>query len=179
MSFELGALREGIDGRVTDRAFTTAGREFPRGTVVFPAGSNSPDKMARLTELSRDVGAHTVALESGWVDDGPNLGSEHFVRLTMPRVAVAWDDGVSQLSAGALRYVLEQRLGLPVTPIRTSRLGRADRCHRMGILRRQRTLRKYRRTRQLHHQMDRHHHRHQYLLRLPLHRLLYYQHHNL
>jgi hypothetical protein len=67
-----------------------------------------------------------VALENGWVDNGPNLGSEHFVRLTMPRVAVAWDDGVSQLSAGALRYVLEQRLGLPVTPIRTSRLGRAD-----------------------------------------------------
>jgi len=48
------------------------------------------------------------------------------VRLTLPKVAVAWDDGVSQLSAGALRYVLEQRLGLPVTPIRTSRLGRAD-----------------------------------------------------
>ncbi len=120
------ALREGIDGRVTDRAFTTGGREFPRGTVVFPTGSNAPDKMARLTELARDVGAHTVALENGWVDNGPNLGSEHFVRLTMPRVAVAWDDGVSQLSAGALRYVLEQRLGLPVTPIRTSRLGRAD-----------------------------------------------------
>lgn len=120
------ALREGIDGRATDRAFTTAGREFPRGTVVFPAGSNSPEKMARLAEIARDVGAQTVALESGWVDDGPNLGSEHFVRLKLPRVAVAWDDGVSQLSAGSLRYVLEQRIGLPVTPIRTSRLGRAD-----------------------------------------------------
>jgi hypothetical protein len=82
--------------------------------------------MARLAELARDIGAHTVALESGWVDSGPNLGSERFVRLTLPKVAVAWDDGVSQLSAGALRYVLEQRLGLPVTPIRTGRLGRAD-----------------------------------------------------
>ncbi len=120
------ALREGIDGRVTDRAFATGGREFPRGTVVFPAGSNSPGKMARLAELSREIGAHTVALDSGWVDSGPNLGSERFVRLTLPRVAVAWDDGVSQLSAGAFRYVIEQRLGLPVTPIRTSRLGRAD-----------------------------------------------------
>jgi hypothetical protein len=120
------ALREGIDGRVTDKAFTTGGRSFPRGTVVFPAGSNTPEAMARLAELARDVGAHTVALDSGWVDSGPNLGSEHFVRLTLPRVAVAWDDGVSQLSAGALRYVLEQRLGLPVTPIRTGRLARAD-----------------------------------------------------
>ncbi len=120
------ALREGIDGRVTDKAFTSGGRSFPRGTVVFPAGSNTPEKMARLAAIAREVGAETAALESGWVDSGPNLGSEHFARLTLPRVAVAWDDGVSQLSAGALRYVLEQRIGLPVTPIRTARLGRAD-----------------------------------------------------
>jgi hypothetical protein len=120
------ALREGIEGRATDKAFSTGGRSFPRGTVVFPAGSNTPEKMARLAALAQDVGATTVAMESGWVDSGPNLGSEHFVRLTLPRVAVAWDDGVSQLSAGALRYVLEQRIGLPVTPIRTARLARAD-----------------------------------------------------
>jgi hypothetical protein len=120
------ALREGLEGRVTDRAFTMGGRQFPRGTVVFPAGSNTPETMARLAALAGEVGAETVALESGWTESGPNLGSEHFVRLTLPRVAVAWDDGVSQLSAGSLRYVLEQRLGLPVTPIRTSRLARAD-----------------------------------------------------
>ncbi|WP_086619993.1 M14 family metallopeptidase [Erythrobacter tepidarius] len=120
------ALREGIEGRVTDKAFATAGREFPRGTVVFPAGSNTPARMARLAELAREVGAQTVALESGWVDRGPNLGSESFARLTLPRIAIAWDDGISQLSAGSMRYVLEQRLGLPVTPIRTARLARAD-----------------------------------------------------
>ena len=120
------ALREGIEGRVTDKAFTTAGRTFPRGTVVFAAGANTPENMTRLAAIAADLGAQTVALDSGWVDSGPNLGSEHFVRLTVPKVAIAWDDGVSQLSAGALRYVLEQRLGLPVVPIRTSRLARAD-----------------------------------------------------
>ncbi|HSJ78815.1 MAG TPA: M14 family metallopeptidase [Erythrobacter sp.] len=120
------ALREGIEGRATDKAFSTQGLDFPRGTVVFPAGANSAEKMARLATLAAEVGAHTVALENGWVDSGPNLGSEHFVRLTLPRIAVAWDDGTSPLSAGAMRYVLEQRLGLPVVPIRTSRLARAD-----------------------------------------------------
>jgi hypothetical protein len=120
------ALREGIDGRVTDKAFTAGGRNFPRGTVVFAAGSNTPEKMARLAEIARDVGAQTEALDNGWVDSGPNLGSEHFVRLTVPRVAVAWDESISPLSAGALRYVLEQRIGLPVTPIRTAHLARAD-----------------------------------------------------
>jgi hypothetical protein len=94
--------------------------------VVFAAGSNSPEKMSRLAEIARDIGAHTIALDSGWVDAGPNLGSESFVRLTLPKVAMAWDDGISQLSAGAMRYVLERRIGLPVTPIRAQRLGRAD-----------------------------------------------------
>ncbi|MFL0357197.1 M14 family metallopeptidase [Erythrobacter sp. GH1-10] len=120
------ALREGIEARVTDEAFVKDGRTYPRGTVLFQTAANTPERMARLAELAREVGAHTVALESSWVDDGPNLGSESFVRLTLPRVAMAWDEGLSQLSAGSTRYVLERRLGLPVVPIRTNRFARAD-----------------------------------------------------
>ncbi len=120
------ALREGLDARVTDEAFVQNGRTFPRGTVVFPAADNTSDAMARLDALAREIGAHTVAMESSWVEEGPNLGSDAFVRLTVPKIAMVWDEGVSQLSAGAARYVLEQRLGLPVTPIRSDRFGRAD-----------------------------------------------------
>ncbi len=120
------ALREGIVGRATDEAFTMGSRTFPRGTVVFSNAANGAEKMARFAELAQEVGAHTVALESSWVEDGPNFGSDAFVRLDLPKVAMAWDDGVSPLSAGALRYVLEQRLGVPVTPIRTAQLRNAD-----------------------------------------------------
>ncbi|WP_233998575.1 M14 family metallopeptidase [Erythrobacter sp. YT30] len=120
------ALREGLEGRVTDEAFVQNGRNFPRGTVVFPAAANTPETMARLDALAREIGAHTVAMETSWVEDGPNLGSDAFVRLTVPKIAMVWDDGVSQLSAGAARYVLEQRLGLPVAPIRSNRFGGAD-----------------------------------------------------
>lgn len=120
------ALREGIVGRSSQEAFTMEGRTFPRGSVIFPAGDNPPEQMARLSKLAREIGAHTVALQSSWVDDGPNLGSSAFVRLSLPKVAIAWDEGVSQLSAGAMRFVLEQRLGLPVVPIRTGQFGRVD-----------------------------------------------------
>lgn len=120
------ALREGIDARSSDEAFVKDGRTFPRGTVVFPIATNSPEKMARLRELAGEIGAETVGLADSWVESGPNLGSSAFVRLTLPKVAIAWDDGISQLSAGSMRYVLEQRLGLPVVPIRTNRLSRAD-----------------------------------------------------
>ena len=120
------ALREGIAGRSTDAAFTKDGRVFSRGTVVYAAGDNDPEKMAKLRELARDIGAETVAFSDSWVDAGPNLGSEAFALLSTPKVAIAWDEGVSQLSAGAMRYVIERRLGLPVTPIRTHRFRRAD-----------------------------------------------------
>ncbi|MEP3422988.1 MAG: M14 family metallopeptidase [Erythrobacter sp.] len=120
------ALREGIEMSGTDEAFTKDGRTYPRGTVIAPTRANSPESMARLRELAREIGAETVALDSSWVEDGPNLGSEAFARLTLPKVAMAWDDGISQLSAGAMRYVLERRLGLPIVPIRTNRFGGAD-----------------------------------------------------
>ena len=120
------AVTKPISMAKNGEAFTQNGRVYPRGTVIFPAGSNTPEKMARLAELAREIGAQTVALDSSWVEDGPNLGSDSFVRLTLPKVAIAWDEGVSQLSAGAMRYVLERRLGLPVVPIRTHRFRSVD-----------------------------------------------------
>jgi len=120
------ALSNGVEGRVTDEAFTKNGRTFPRGTAVFPVAMNSLEKMERLKTLSAELGAETIGISDSWVEDGPNLGSSSFVRLKLPKVAIAWDEGISQLSAGSLRFVLEQRLGLPVVPIRTNRFGRAD-----------------------------------------------------
>lgn len=120
------AIREGIEARSSDEAFTKNGRTFPRGTVLFPTAMNTPEKMARLRELADEVGAETIGIDDSWVEDGPNLGSSSFVRLTLPKVAIAWDEGVSQLSTGSLRFVIEQRLGLPIVPIRTNRFGRAD-----------------------------------------------------
>jgi len=120
------ALRAGLEGRVTDEAFTKDGRTYPRGTVLFTTRANSGEAMTKLAALAREIGAETVRFGDSWVEDGPNLGSDAFVRLTLPKVAIAWDDGISQLSAGAMRYVIERRLGLPVVPIRTNRFGRAD-----------------------------------------------------
>lgn len=119
------ALRAGLRGRATDAAFTVAGERFPRGSVVFTNAENG-GSLDRLVALAREIGAQTRPLASGWVEDGPNLGSDSFVLLKEPKIAMLWDGGVSPLSAGATRYVIEQRFGLPVAPIRTDTLARAD-----------------------------------------------------
>jgi hypothetical protein len=120
------ALAVGLVGRATDEAFSVGGHTFPRGSVVFAQGDNA-DRLGELTVLADRIGAETVALQSGWVDSGPNLGSDSFRRLSrMPRVAMLWDNGVDPTSAGALRYTLEQRLAIPVTVIRTGTVGQAN-----------------------------------------------------
>lgn len=117
-------LERGFVGRATDTAFTVNGRTFPRGTVVFSHGDN-PEMANGIAMYGALHGAEVVPIDSGWVEDGPNLGSESFVRLSAPRIAMVWEDGVSPLSAGATRYVIEQRFGLPVAPIRSGTVARA------------------------------------------------------
>jgi hypothetical protein len=65
-------------------------------------------------------------MASSWVDAGPNPGSENFYPLREPRVVMLWDEGVDPTSAGATRYVLERRYGIPVAVIRTGTVARAD-----------------------------------------------------
>lgn len=119
------AVAAGMVGRATDTAFSVGAREFPRGTVVFTLADNDGN-LDRLVALANQIGAETVPLQSGWVDSGPNLGSDAFVRLAAPGIAILWDDGISPLSAGSTRFVIEQRFGLPVSPIRTRSVAGAD-----------------------------------------------------
>jgi hypothetical protein len=121
----MAAIAEGLVGRATADVFQSEGRSYPRGTVVFARGENAPGALRRLDELAQTIGGETVGLAEGWTQSGPNLGSASFVRLSPPRVALVWGSGMAPTSAGSWRYVIEQRLGLRVVPIRGDAIGRA------------------------------------------------------
>ncbi len=122
----LNALKEGIAGKTTSEAFIAEGREFPRGTIVFPTAANDASVGARLNTLATEIGAEVVALRSSWVEDGPNFGSDKYATLKLPNVAMLWGEGTSPTETGAARYVIERQLGLPVAPIRVRSIARAD-----------------------------------------------------
>ncbi|GGY42257.1 M14 family metallopeptidase [Parvularcula lutaonensis] len=122
----VAALKAGIRGRTTDTGFVTGGESLPRGTVVFTHAMNGDGLRETLSKLVAEHGGDLVAMDSSWVDEGPNFGSRSFSDVRMPKVAMAWGEGTSPLSAGSTRYVLERRLGIPVTPIRVRSMGRAD-----------------------------------------------------
>jgi len=120
------ALADGLTAAATDTAFTIAGRTYGKGTVVFPTAGNPADLAARLTRLAGERGAEVVTLASSWAEAGPNFGSNAFVRLKAPSIALVWDEGTVSTSAGATRWVIERKFGVAVAPIRARTLGSAD-----------------------------------------------------
>ena len=120
------AIEAGFIGRSLDHPFTVDGQTFGRGAVIFAAGHNPASMASALPKLAQTIGAELVAMASSWVDDGTNYGSADAHDLKLPKIAMAWDNGVEPTSAGAARFVIEQEFGAAVTPIRTGSIGEAD-----------------------------------------------------
>ncbi|NNU15146.1 carboxypeptidase [Parvularcula sp. ZS-1/3] len=123
--FLIAALKDGLRGKTTGAAFEVGGETYGRGSVVFSHAMNE-GLTGKLRALIAEHGGKVMPLDSSWVESGPNLGSRSFHEVSMPRVALAWGEGVSPLSVGSTRYVIERRLGLPVTTIRVRSMGSAD-----------------------------------------------------
>jgi hypothetical protein len=119
-------LRLGVKVRCLDEPFVLDGSDYPAGSYVIRVQGQPADLHARLRELALVHGVTPFCADSSWVERGPNFGSGTGHTLELPRVAMAWDRPVNANSAGWLRYLLEQRYGVPVTPVRTHDLARVD-----------------------------------------------------
>ncbi len=121
------ALREGLTVKQNDLAFTFKdGSEYPAGSLIFTRADNPDDLSATLAKLALTSGAHIHGVDSSWIVDGPNFGSNNVQRVHAPRIALAWDEPFSSLNAGHTRYIIERQFGYPVTAIRADQLSRAD-----------------------------------------------------
>ncbi len=120
------ALRQGLRVWSSDKPFVLTGRPYPAGTLIFKVKENGEGLAARLAKLAASTGAEIAGTDSGWVEEGADLGSRHVKELRRPTVALAWDRPVSSTAAGWTRFVLERQYHYPVTPIRTQSLMDAD-----------------------------------------------------
>jgi hypothetical protein len=122
----LELLRQGVRLHRNDQPFTLNNVKFAAGAVIVKVKDNPADLHERMTKLVVDFGVEIHATDRAWIEEGANLGSNYVHYVTPPRVALAWNEPVSPLSAGWTRYVLEQMYGVPVTLIRTQQMRGAD-----------------------------------------------------
>ena len=123
----LGDLHHrGLRVHSSGRAFSIGGVRFPPGSLIVRTRDNPDDLAAQLTEAAVEAGVSVYPTDSGWVEDGVNLGSNHVRFLPKPTIALAYGEPTRSTSAGAVRYLLEQTYGYPLTAVNTADLGRAD-----------------------------------------------------
>mgnify|MGYP000512799884 FL=1 len=121
------ALRAGLVIKSADQSFTLeSGQVFPAGSLVVERHSNSEDLTNIVEGIAMDTGTIVQGIDSSWVTKGPSFGSNNTPQMIAPKIALAWDEPVSSLSAGHVRYVIEQEFNYPVTAIRTSTLSWAN-----------------------------------------------------
>jgi hypothetical protein len=119
-------LRQGVRLHRASRSITLNSVKFPPGSIIIKVKDNPEDLHARVERIVAEHGAEVLSTDRAWVEEGDNLGSSYVRYVEPPRVALAWNDPTSSLSAGWTRYVLEQMYGVRVTAVRTQFLGFAD-----------------------------------------------------
>lgn len=124
--FLTGALANGLGVRSAEEGFEVGGQAFPGGSLVVPVAGNPPDLSARLQALAEATGVIVTGVDDSWVTRGPNFGSFRTPHLRRPRIALVWDQPTNPNGAGSARFVLEQRFGAAVTPVRGESLGAGD-----------------------------------------------------
>jgi hypothetical protein len=110
------AIQAGLKARVVPSAFKTQGRDFPAGTVVFTrqADPKMGEKMKALLSTSK---VQPVALGSGFVEKGLDIGSDDVRFIGAPRVGVLMGTGISPTGFGDVWHYFDQQLDYPITLI--------------------------------------------------------------
>jgi hypothetical protein len=118
-------LERSVPVCVATRAFRHEGVDHAAGTLVV-LGRRAPGLAKALEGLSAELRSELLTTRSGATESGPNLGSETIVPLIEPKIALVGGEAVSSASFGQIAFLLEQRYGIPYTPLRSMTLPDAD-----------------------------------------------------
>jgi len=91
---------------------------YSRGTLVFKVNSNGDGLHKRLSEIAEAEGIRIDPVNTQWVEEGINLGSNNVVYLKKPKIAVLYEQPARSDSYGWLAYLLEQVYDIEFTAIR-------------------------------------------------------------
>lgn len=109
---------------------TLAGeRSFSYGALVVPMQKQdqSPEKVRGLLQAGMDeYGIEVFGTNTGFSISGADLGSRYMDALEKPSVVMLIEGGVSSYEAGFVWHLMDQRVHMPITKLRSSLIGRAD-----------------------------------------------------
>lgn len=112
-----------IKARYSTNSFQLQGKSFDRGTLILSKADNPhPDFEKKLLSLAEEHQQTLIPTQSGFVDDGKDLGSRTVQLVSQPKIALINGPGVTPASFGEMWHYFEQVLDYPVTVIHSSYL---------------------------------------------------------
>ena len=122
------ASAAGLEVRVATKAFRIAGQDFGPGSLVIPTPSKAQRSLlAGLLKAFPDL--RPLSTNRSRSERGPDLGSPSFAPCVPVRAALAFGEGTDPNLAGALWFLFEQRLGLPLHRIPLASLSPQNLSH--------------------------------------------------
>ncbi|AZQ43733.1 M14 family metallopeptidase [Nonlabens ponticola] len=121
-------LNAGIRAKVAMQPFDLAGQSYDYGTIMIPVSAqkmNAQELNKRLYELSDDNNVEVVSVTTG-LTTGIDLGSNSFVSLDKPNIALVVGDGINPYDAGEIWHLMDQRYDMVVTKLQLENLSRYD-----------------------------------------------------
>lgn len=118
----------GIRAKVAMKPFTINNKKFDYGTIMIPVQNQNKTSEA-LHEFLQTVAmeAHvTIEGVTGGLAQGPDLGSNNFRTVKLPKVALIVGEGISPYDAGEIWHLLDTRYEIPVTKLDVAQLGRSN-----------------------------------------------------
>ncbi len=111
--------------RSASKAFQLDGANYAPGSLIVTRADNIQlakrfDETVR--RIAQKVEEEAIKVESGWSDEGPDLGSGKMKYLEPPRVLLATGAHSSANSFGQVWHYFEQDISYPVTVVEAKRL---------------------------------------------------------
>lgn len=103
-------------------------KKFGRGCIIIPLHNqnmNQEELKTFLKSLAKENAVNIYGLATGMTRSNMTLGNPDIVTLDRPNVMVVVGDGTSSYDAGEIWYIMDQRLGYPLTKIETNAIGRS------------------------------------------------------
>ncbi len=126
-------INAGLIIKVATNSFETetAGRttKFNYGTLLVPVKMQSDSKenvFSKLNNVTQKYNLSVLAVSSGNVSSGSDLGSSKFVTVTRPSVAMITGPGVNATDAGEVWHLLDQRMNMTATHLEIPIFNRVD-----------------------------------------------------
>lgn len=107
-------LKEGVRVKVAGRPFEYEEKKFDYGTLLIPLQNQNTEKIEKILKKAAQQGIQSFPVHSS-LTGGVNLGSRHFLSVTLPRVALVTGDGTSAYSTAETWHLLDTRYKIPVT----------------------------------------------------------------